>query len=471
MILRIKNKPMMIAATTVHNQPTIIKFKRNAFGLFLGTITSLLLSFPLHAQTIEELRQQLEQSWNSKDWVNVEKISRQILTLPTASASDKRNLAIALDAQNKIDEALTIRRALADEKTNAKRRDYTYVCWTLITKNTPLEARPYCLRATELLGTGDSSHTDFFNLGHTYLLAGDTESAKKYYEQNFDYVHINDDAELQGLQSDFDLFIKNGWHTAEAQSLKPWLTDEWAKHKQKHDLWMQVFKLTRTGKDKYDAKDYQGAIADYTAAMALDPKEATAVLWRGNAKEKLKDYQGAIADYTAAMALDPKDATAVRRRGNAKRKLEDYQGAIVDYTAAMALDPKDKYAAMNRGLAKNELKDYQGAIADYTAAMALDPKDAVVMEWRANAKRELKDYEGAIADYTAAITLDPTDQANYISRASVVTKLCESGRSTPKLKQQALDDVKKASELKDAAPIFRKLINKLPIAINLFCKP
>ena len=439
--------------------------------MFLGTITSLLLSFPLHAQTIEELRQQLEQSWNSKDWVNVEKISRQILTLPTASASDKRNLAIALDAQNKIDEALTIRRALADEKTNAKRRDYTYVCWTLITKNTPLEARPYCLRATELLGTGDSSHTDFFNLGHTYLLAGDTESAKKYYEQNFDYVHINDDAELQGLQSDFDLFIKNGWHTAEAQSLKPWLTDEWAKHKQKHDLWMQVFKLTRTGKDKYDAKDYQGAIADYTAAMALDPKEATAVLWRGNAKRKLEDYQGAIVDYTAAMALDPKDKYAAMNRGLAKNELKDYQGAIADYTAAMALDPKDAVVMEWRANAKTELKDYQGAIADYTAAMVLDPKNATAVYFRGDAKRELKDYEGAIADYTAAITLDPTDQANYISRASVVTKLCESGRSTPKLKQQALDDVKKASELKDAAPIFRELINKLPIAINLFCKP
>ena len=51
------------------------------------------------------------------------------------------------------------------------------------------------------------------------------------------------------------------------------------------------------GFDKAEAKDYYGAIADFTKAIELKP-QYYAYFNRGLSKEFLKDYNGAIADYT-----------------------------------------------------------------------------------------------------------------------------------------------------------------------------
>ena len=57
---------------------------------------------------------------------------------------------------------------------------------------------------------------------------------------------------------------------------------------------------------------------------------------RGITKRNLKDYQGAIADYTKAIEIDPQYAFAYVIRGDAKLKLEDYQNACKDYKKAVS---------------------------------------------------------------------------------------------------------------------------------------
>jgi len=49
---------------------------------------------------------------------------------------------------------------------------------------------------------------------------------------------------------------------------------------------------------KSDLDDKQGAIADYTQGIAINPKVADAYIYRGIDKSALGDKQGAIADYT-----------------------------------------------------------------------------------------------------------------------------------------------------------------------------
>ncbi|ABM78777.1 tetratricopeptide repeat protein [Prochlorococcus marinus] len=137
---------------------------------------------------------------------------------------------------------------------------------------------------------------------------------------------------------------------------------------------------------------------------------------RGYAKDELKDYQGAIADYTKAIAINPQYADAYNNRGIAKRKSGDYQGAIADYNKAIEINPQDAEAYYNRGYAKDELKDYQGAIADYTKAIAIDPQDGDAYNNRGIAKRKSGDYQGAIADYSKIIEINPQDAAAYSNR-------------------------------------------------------
>jgi tetratricopeptide (TPR) repeat protein len=60
---------------------------------------------------------------------------------------------------------------------------------------------------------------------------------------------------------------------------------------------------------------------------------------RGLAYENLDDYAKAIADYTQALALDPKDADALLYRGLDKIRLGDKAGGEADVAAAKRIDP------------------------------------------------------------------------------------------------------------------------------------
>ena len=77
-------------------------------------------------------------------------------------------------------------------------------------------------------------------------------------------------------------------------------------------------KYFKLGLEKYDKKDYQGAIADFDKAIEINPKYADAYNNRGNAKNQLKQYQEAIADYNKAIELNPKNVQAYNNRGLTK---------------------------------------------------------------------------------------------------------------------------------------------------------
>ena len=53
----------------------------------------------------------------------------------------------------------------------------------------------------------------------------------------------------------------------------------------------------KSGKQKYEYKDYNGAIVEFNKAIQNDPNSAIAYYERGKAKQKLKDYKSAISDF------------------------------------------------------------------------------------------------------------------------------------------------------------------------------
>ena len=85
-----------------------------------------------------------------------------------------------------------------------------------------------------------------------------------------------------------------------------------------------------SGYDKAEAKDYYGAISDYTKAIELDPNYAKAYTNRGVSKQKTKDYNGAISDFNKAIELDPNDAKTYYNRAISKYYTNDLKGACED---------------------------------------------------------------------------------------------------------------------------------------------
>jgi tetratricopeptide (TPR) repeat protein len=153
--------------------------------------------------------------------------------------------------------------------------------------------------------------------------------------------------------------------------------------------------------------DLEGALSDFSQAIALDPGYAQAFANRGTVRVLMRDLEGAMADYTRALELDPKDRIALYNRGVGLQLRKDLDGAIADYDRLLAIDPRHVEAYDNRGEAYEEKGDLGRAIADYDRAIAIDPTSAKVFHYRGRARARTGDDAGAIRDYTRSIELDP----------------------------------------------------------------
>ena len=166
----------------------------------------------------------------------------------------------------------------------------------------------------------------------------------------------------------------------------------------------------------YSKRAYDQAVSDFTELIRFNPKSAEAYYKRGRAQE---DHDKAIADYTKAIRLDPKFTVAYSWRGNAYYGKKDYNHAIADFSKVIQLDQKNAEANYLRGMAYFCKEDYDRAISDFTEAIRLDQKNAETYIWRGRAYSWKEDYDRSIADYTEAIRLDPKSAWAYSWRGDV----------------------------------------------------
>ena len=135
-----------------------------------------------------------------------------------------------------------------------------------------------------------------------------------------------------------------------------------------------VDRILRRARIHVEAREYDRAIAAYTQAIRLDPKNTLAYSGRGWAYHEEGDYYSAIANFTEAIWLDSEDAIAYRCRGRTYDKKGDYDSAIADFTEAIRLDPKDAVAYHYRGLAYQQKGQRAAAERDFAEAMRLGYK-------------------------------------------------------------------------------------------------
>lgn len=134
----------------------------------------------------------------------------------------------------------------------------------------------------------------------------------------------------------------------------------------------------RLGNLKLQDRDYDGAIADFSRAILLEPSNVGYYLIRGNTKNKKRDYFGAIADYTYAIEneRDDKDVMYVIR-AEVKEQAGDLDGAIADYTRAIEISPKFADAYRGRGLLRKKKGDSKGAASDMGQSAKFSPAQSL----------------------------------------------------------------------------------------------
>ena len=167
---------------------------------------------------------------------------------------------------------------------------------------------------------------------------------------------------------------------------------------------------------KSDLGDKQGAVADYTQSLGINPKKGGAYLNRCILKYQFGDKEGAIADCSQALAVNPQDAGAYFVRGTAKYVLGDKQGAIADSSQALLNNPQKADFYFLRGVAKNDIGDKKGAIDDYTHALFIQPQDAVTYLLRGIAIESTGDLRMACVDWRTAASIGSAKAAKMVER-------------------------------------------------------
>jgi tetratricopeptide (TPR) repeat protein len=165
--------------------------------------------------------------------------------------------------------------------------------------------------------------------------------------------------------------------------------------------------LVTQGDTANQAGQFDSAVAAFTEAIRLDPKNATTFYSRGNVYSRMQDSDRAITDFTEAVRLDRNYARAWCARGLAYSDKQDYGRAIADFTEAVRLDPQLTEAFRGRGNVYLDRQDPDRAIADFSEAIRLDRSYPRAWYARGLAYSDKRDYSRAIADFTEASRLDP----------------------------------------------------------------
>ncbi|MGH8297781.1 MAG: tetratricopeptide repeat protein [Steroidobacteraceae bacterium] len=159
--------------------------------------------------------------------------------------------------------------------------------------------------------------------------------------------------------------------------------------------------------------DPKHALADYDAAIKLDPHEAELYYNRGVVFAAQSDGDAALRDLDTAIGLDDKLVTALLLRAKLYAARRNFSGALADYSQLSRLQPKNARIWGERGSLCIRQRDYQGAIKDETQAIQLEPKLAPAYFLRADAFANVGNRANAVSDLHTAVDLDPA-LAHYV---------------------------------------------------------
>ena len=172
---------------------------------------------------------------------------------------------------------------------------------------------------------------------------------------------------------------------------------------QRADLPLDSFYSSR-GRAYEKRGEYDLAIADYTIAVELDPKDAERYISRGITYGLKGDFDNAIKDFNKAINLNSNDFHAYNHRGIVYKRKGENNKAIDDFSKAIELNPDDDYGGpyFNRGIIYHNEGEVEKAIDDYSKSIELNPSHANAYYYRGTLWLRLQNWERAKVDLTDA---------------------------------------------------------------------
>jgi tetratricopeptide (TPR) repeat protein len=143
----------------------------------------------------------------------------------------------------------------------------------------------------------------------------------------------------------------------------------------------QVSQLVNDANQKFNQRDFKGAIASLDQVIALAPNEAIVYYYRGNVYLNDQNPTVALADFEQALKLQPDKLEFKKARLLANTLIKTHQnnlqGSRSDFEELIKLDPQDAVSYYHRGLWNRAMGNEAAAIGDFQQALKIQPDLAI----------------------------------------------------------------------------------------------
>ncbi len=160
--------------------------------------------------------------------------------------------------------------------------------------------------------------------------------------------------------------------------------------------------LLEEGRRLVDSGDYNGAIAIYQRAAALEPKNATISSGIGYLYALQGNFSAALQAYRRAVALNPNNSDYQYALGYVSGNLGDNKGAKEAYRRAIQANRSNVNAYIGLATVLLRLGENNNVKWAYEQAVSLDPKNPQVYELRGNILMKQGKSKDAIAAFQQA---------------------------------------------------------------------
>jgi tetratricopeptide (TPR) repeat protein len=173
----------------------------------------------------------------------------------------------------------------------------------------------------------------------------------------------------------------------------------------------------------YELKgDDEHAMADYNAVLEKRPKSPFTIYFRGTLFMRKGALQSALDDFNAALKLKPDLYRALADRGRLLTVTKDFDGALADFAEAEHLNPALPAARVYRCLAYTAMGQFDKALADCNSVIEKDPKNQFVITSRGDAEQAKGDLNAALKDYNFVLGLNPNAVRAHTGRGQLFEK-------------------------------------------------
>jgi tetratricopeptide (TPR) repeat protein len=154
------------------------------------------------------------------------------------------------------------------------------------------------------------------------------------------------------------------------------------------------------------------------SGCAKNPETAETRIHQGDQSFEAKDYEKAVKDYTAAIEKKP-EAEVYQKRARTYAAKGEHQEAIKDFYEVLDRDQDSAQAWTGLGISSIETKEFSVAAAAFRKALQLNPNYAEAYYWRAELAKAQGEKESAIADYMKFIEMSSDTKLKEAAQAAL----------------------------------------------------